>query len=57
MARHLQTFNWTVLSASLCLQAGRFTRSPFWLALVVLWPLSGAWLGAGLSRIERQEFQ
>jgi uncharacterized membrane protein YfcA len=44
-----QTFNWTVLSASLCLQAGTgfVTREVLWLALLALpATLSGAWLGA-----------
>src|SRR3954452_519516 len=44
-----QTFNWTVLSASLCLQAGTgfVTRQVLWLALLALpATLSGAWLGA-----------
>jgi uncharacterized membrane protein YfcA len=44
-----QTFNWTVLSAALCLQAatGFITREVVWLALLTL-PASlfGAWLGA-----------
>ena len=49
-----QTFNWTVLSASLCLQAGSgfLTREVLWLALVVLpATLSGAWLGARAYRV------
>src|ERR1700723_3563526 len=44
-----QTFNWTVLSAALCLQAGTglITREIIWLALLALpATLSGAWLGA-----------
>jgi uncharacterized membrane protein YfcA len=43
-----QTFNWTVLSASLCLQAGTgfVTREVAWLALLALpATISGAWLG------------
>ncbi|HVD84309.1 MAG TPA: sulfite exporter TauE/SafE family protein [Bradyrhizobium sp.] len=44
-----QTFNWTVLSAALCLQAatGFITSEVVWLALLAL-PASllGAWLGA-----------
>ena len=44
-----QTFNWTVLSAALCLQAatGFITRELVWLAALTL-PASlfGAWLGA-----------
>src|SRR6201985_3347396 len=46
-----QTFNWTVLSAALCLQAGTglITREIIWLALLALpATLSGAWLGAKL---------
>jgi uncharacterized membrane protein YfcA len=49
-----QTFNFTVLSASLCLQAGSgfLTREVLWLALVVLpATLSGAWLGARAYRV------
>lgn len=49
-----QTFNWTVLSASLCLQAGSgfLTREVLWLALIVLpATLSGAWLGARAYRV------
>jgi uncharacterized membrane protein YfcA len=48
-----QTFNWTVLSASLCLQAatGFITREVVWLALLVLpATLLGAWLGARTYR-------
>jgi uncharacterized membrane protein YfcA len=44
-----QTFNWTVLSAALCLQAGTglITREVLWLAMVALpGTLLGAWLGA-----------
>lgn len=44
-----QTFNWTVLSASLCLQAatGFVTQDAVWLALLALpATLFGAWLGA-----------
>jgi uncharacterized protein len=44
-----QTFNWTVLSAALCLQAGTgfITREVLWLALLALpSTLFGAWLGA-----------
>jgi uncharacterized membrane protein YfcA len=49
-----QTFNFTVLSASLGLQAGSgfLTREVLWLALVVLpATLSGAWLGARAYRV------
>lgn len=49
-----QTYNWTVLSASLCLQAGSgfLTREVLWLALIVLpATLSGAWLGARAYRV------
>jgi uncharacterized protein len=48
-----QTFNWTVLSAALCLQAGTglITREIIWLALLALpATLSGAWLGARTYR-------
>lgn len=48
-----QTFNWTVLSAALCLQAGTgfITREVLWLALVALpGTLLGAWLGARCYR-------
>jgi uncharacterized protein len=49
-----QTFNWTVLSASLCLQAGTgfVTREVLWLALLAL-PATvlGAWLGARVYRV------
>ena len=44
-----QTFNWTILSASLCLQAGTgfVTREVLLLALLALpATISGAWLGA-----------
>jgi uncharacterized membrane protein YfcA len=44
-----QTFNWTVLSAALVLQAasGLITRETMWLALLTLPPtVGGAWLGA-----------
>jgi uncharacterized protein len=44
-----QTFNWTVLSAALCLQAGTgfITREIIWLALLAMpATLLGAWLGA-----------
>jgi uncharacterized membrane protein YfcA len=48
-----QTFNWSVLSMSLCLQAGSgfVTAQVLWFALLVL-PLSmlGAWLGARAYR-------
>jgi uncharacterized membrane protein YfcA len=43
-----QTYNWTVLSAALCLQAGTgfITREVLWLALLALpATLVGAWLG------------
>jgi hypothetical protein len=43
-----QTFNWTVLTAALCLQAGTgfITREVLWLALLTLpATISGAWLG------------
>jgi uncharacterized protein len=48
-----QTFNWTVLSAALCLQAGTgfITGQVVWLALLVLpATLFGAWLGARTYR-------
>ena len=48
-----QTFNCTVLSAALCLQAGTgfITGQVLWLALLVLpATLSGAWLGARAYR-------
>jgi uncharacterized membrane protein YfcA len=44
-----QTYNWTVLSAALCLQAGAgfITAEVMWLALLALpTTLFGAWLGA-----------
>jgi uncharacterized protein len=44
-----QTFNWTVLTAALCTQAGSgfITREVMWLALLVLpATIGGAWLGA-----------
>jgi uncharacterized membrane protein YfcA len=44
-----QTFNWTVLTAALCVQAGTgfITREIIWLALLVLpATVAGAWLGA-----------
>ena len=44
-----QIFNWTVLTASLCLQAGTgfITREVVWLALLALpGTIFGAWLGA-----------
>jgi uncharacterized membrane protein YfcA len=48
-----QTFNWTVLSAALCLQAGTgfVTGEVIWLALFVL-PVTifGAWIGARTYR-------
>jgi uncharacterized membrane protein YfcA len=48
-----QTFNWTVLTAALCLQAGTgfITREVLWLALFVL-PVTifGAWIGAKTYR-------
>jgi len=49
-----QIFNWTVLSAALCLQAGTgfFTGQVLWLALLVLpATLFGAWLGARTYRV------
>src|SRR5712692_7853790 len=49
-----QTFNWTVLSAALCLQAGTgfITGQLLWLALLVLpATLFGAWLGARTYRV------
>jgi uncharacterized membrane protein YfcA len=48
-----QTFNWTVLSAALCLQVGTgfITREIIWLALLTLpATLSGAWLGTRTYR-------
>jgi uncharacterized membrane protein YfcA len=44
-----QTFNWTILSAALCLQAGSgfITPDVMWLGLIALpGTLLGAWLGA-----------
>jgi uncharacterized membrane protein YfcA len=44
-----QTFNWTILTASLCLQAGTglVTREVVWLALLALpGTVFGAWFGA-----------
>jgi uncharacterized protein len=44
-----QTFNWSILSAALCVQAasGFITREIMWLALLVLpATVAGAWLGA-----------
>ena len=44
-----QTFNWTVLSAALCVQAGTgfITREVLWLALFAMpATILGAWLGA-----------
>jgi uncharacterized membrane protein YfcA len=44
-----QTFNWTILTASLCLQAGTglVTREVVWLALLALpATIFGAWFGA-----------
>jgi hypothetical protein len=49
-----QTFNWTVLSAALCLQAGTgfITRDVVWLALLALpATLFGAWLGTRTYRV------
>jgi uncharacterized membrane protein YfcA len=43
-----QTFNWTILTAALCLQAGTglVTREVLWFALLALPPtIFGAWLG------------
>ena len=48
-----QTFNWTILSAALCVQAaaGMITRQVMWLALLVLpATIGGAWLGARTYR-------
>ena len=47
--RVFQTFNWTVLVAALCLQAGTgfITSEVLWLALLALpGTIFGAWLGA-----------
>jgi hypothetical protein len=44
-----QTFNWTILTAALCMQAGSglITHQTMWLALLVLpATIGGAWLGA-----------
>lgn len=44
-----QTFNWTILTAALCMQAGSglIARQTMWLALLVLpATIGGAWLGA-----------
>src|SRR5712672_1006335 len=49
-----QIFNWTVLSAALCLQAGTgfITREVVWLALLVLpTTIFGAWLGGRAYRV------
>jgi uncharacterized protein len=49
-----QTFNWTVLSVSLCLQAGTGFVTPevLWLALLALpATLFGAWLGARIYHV------
>lgn len=49
-----QTFNWTVLSAALCLQAGTgfITREVVWLALLALpGTILGAWLGTRAYRV------
>jgi len=49
-----QTFNWTVLSASLCLQAGTGFVTPevLWLALLALpATLFGAWLGTRIYHV------
>jgi uncharacterized protein len=48
-----QTYNWTVLSAALCLQAasGLIERDVIWLALLTFpATIAGAWLGARLYR-------
>jgi hypothetical protein len=48
-----QTFNWTVLTAALCLQTGTGFVTPevIWLALLVLpITISGAWLDARVYR-------
>jgi uncharacterized protein len=49
-----QTYNWTVLTAALCLQAGSglVTKDVLWLALLSL-PVTifGAWLGARAYRV------
>jgi uncharacterized membrane protein YfcA len=49
-----QTFNWSVLTTALCLQAGTgfITREVVWLALLALpMTISGAWLGARTYRV------
>jgi uncharacterized membrane protein YfcA len=49
-----QTFNWTVLTASLCVQAGTgfITREVVWFALLALpGTIFGAWLGARAYRV------
>ena len=49
-----QIFNWTVLSAALCLQAGTgfITREVIWLALLAFpGTVFGAWLGARAYRV------
>ena len=48
-----QTFNWTVLTAAFCLQAGTgfITREIMWLTLLALpGTITGAWLGARTYR-------
>jgi len=48
-----QTFNWTILTAAFCTQAGRglVTGETMWLALLVLpATIGGAWLGARAYR-------
>jgi uncharacterized membrane protein YfcA len=49
-----QTFNWTVLFAAFCLQAGTgfVTREVAWLALLALpTTIAGAWIGARTYRV------
>jgi uncharacterized membrane protein YfcA len=49
-----QTFNWTILTASLCVQAGTglITREVAWFALLALpGTIFGAWLGARSCRV------
>ena len=49
-----QTFNWTILTAALCLQTvtGLITRDVAWFALVALpGTIVGAWLGARTYRV------
>ena len=49
-----QIFNWTVLSAAPCLQAGMgfITREVIWLALLAFsGTVFGAWLGARAYRV------